>query len=198
MTQQYGFELIKETTILEINSKAKVFRHIKTGAEIVSLENDDENKCFGITFVTPPPDDTGLPHIMEHSVLCGSRKYPSKDPFFELVKGSLATFINAMTFSDKTVYPVASQNTKDFYNLVDVYLDAVFHPNITPDTLKQEGWHYDMESADGEMEYKGVVFNEMKGFYSSPDQVLYLETGTSLFPDNLYGANSGGNPQAIP
>lgn len=198
MTQQYGFELIKETTIPEINSKAKVFRHIKTGAEIVSLENDDENKCFGITFVTPPPDDTGLPHIMEHSVLCGSRKYPSKDPFFELVKGSLATFINAMTFSDKTVYPVASQNTKDFYNLVDVYLDAVFHPNITPDTLKQEGWHYDMESADGEMEYKGVVFNEMKGFYSSPDQVLYLETGTSLFPDNLYGANSGGNPQAIP
>lgn len=198
MAQQYGFELIRETEIPEINSKAKIFRHIKTGAEIVSLENDDENKCFGITFVTPPPDDTGLPHILEHSVLCGSRKYPSKDPFFELVKGSLATFINAMTFADKTVYPVASQNTKDFYNLVDVYLDAVFHPNITPDTLKQEGWHYDMESPDGEMVYKGVVFNEMKGFYSSPDQVLYLETGTSLFPDNLYGANSGGNPQAIP
>ncbi len=198
MTQLYGFELVKETNIPEINSNVRVFRHIKTGAEVLSLENNDENKCFGITFTTPPPDDTGLPHIMEHSVLCGSRKYPSKDPFFELVKGSLATFINAMTFSDKTVYPVASQNTKDFYNLVDVYLDAVFHPNITPDTLKQEGWHYDLESPEGEMIYKGVVFNEMKGFYSSPDQVLYLETGTSLFPDNLYGANSGGNPQVIP
>ncbi len=198
MTPLHGFELIKETHIAEINSNARIYRHIKTGAELLSLENNDENKCFGITFTTPPPDDTGLPHILEHSVLCGSRKYPTKDPFFELIKGSLATFINALTFADKTVYPVASQNTKDFYNLVDVYLDSVFHPTMTPDTLKQEGWHYELESADAEMIYKGVVFNEMKGFYSSPDQVLYLETGASLFPDNLYGANSGGNPRSIP
>jgi presequence protease len=193
-----AFELVREEYISEINSKAKLYRHVGTGAELLSIENDDENKCFGVTFTTPPPDSTGLPHIMEHSVLCGSRKYPVKEPFIELVKGSLATFINAMTFPDKTVYPVASTNTKDFYNLVDVYLDSVFFPNITPETLQQEGWHYELESADAPLSYKGVVFNEMKGNYSSPDFVLDWTSRQSLYPDNAYGLDYAGDPRHIP
>jgi Zn-dependent M16 (insulinase) family peptidase len=194
----HGFELIKEETIAEINSVAMLYRHIKTGAELLSLVNDDDNKAFAITFATPPDDSTGLPHILEHSVLCGSRKYPTKEPFVDLLKGSLATFINAMTFSDKTMYPVASQNLKDFYNLVDVYLDAVFFPRITPEVLMQEGWHFEIESPDQPLEYSGVVFNEMKGAYSSADDALDNAIHSALFPDTIYGLDSGGDPAAIP
>jgi len=195
---KHGFELIREQEIPELNTMAHIWRHIKTGAEYLSLENDDENKVFGITFRTPPPDSTGLPHILEHSVLSGSRKYPLKDPFIELAKGSLNTFINAFTDSDNTSYPVASQNVKDLYNLADVYLDAVFYPLITPNTLKQEGWHYELEDADDPLTFKGIVFNEMKGAYSSPDSLSYRQSRISLFPDTPYGRDSGGDPAAIP
>ncbi len=193
-----GFELITEQMVSDINTKARFYRHIKTGAEVLSLENDDENKTFGVTFRTPPEDSTGLPHIMEHSVLCGSRKYPLKEPFVELLKGSLKTFLNAFTYPDRTCYPVASQNTQDFYNLIDVYLDAVFHPRITPEILQQEGWHYELENLDDPLIYKGVVFNEMKGAYSSPDGVLGRYVKQALFPDNTYGVDSGGDPKDIP
>lgn len=195
---QHGFELVKDTFIPELNSKARLYRHVQTGAELLSMENDDENKCFGITFRTLPDDSTGLPHILEHSVLDGSRKYPVKSPLIELVKGSLQTFINAMTYPDKTTYPVASQNLRDFYNLVDVYLDTVFHPLFGPQTLQQEGWHYELESLDDPLIYKGVVFNEMKGAYSDADDVLRNHIQNSLFPDNLYKVDSGGNPAVIP
>lgn len=194
----HGFELIKEQFIKELNTNARLFRHVKTGARLLSLENQDENKVFGITFRTPPPDSTGLPHIMEHSVLCGSRRYPVKEPFVELLKGSLKTFLNAFTFPDFTGYPVASQNLKDFYNLIEVYLDAVFYPLLAPHTLQQEGWHYELESSDAPLTYKGVVFNEMKGAYSSPDNLLYKRVKEALFPDNAYGVDSGGDPQYIP
>ena len=147
MSYSDAFELVRDEHIAEVNSQAKLYRHKKTGAEVLSLVNDDENKVFGITFKTPPEDSTGIAHILEHSVLCGSRKYPVKKPFVELIKGSLNTFLNAMTFPDKTAYPVASQNLQDFYNLVDVYLDAVFFPLITEDTFRQEGWHYELEDS---------------------------------------------------
>jgi Zn-dependent M16 (insulinase) family peptidase len=198
MTIEHGFELIREETIQEINTVARVYRHVKTGAELLSLSNDDENKVFGITFRTPPPDSTGIAHILEHSVLGGSRKYPLKEPFVQLVKGSLKTFLNAMTYPDRTVYPVASTNLQDFYNLVDVYLDAVLNPLITPHHLDQEGWHYELERVDAPLKYKGVVFNEMKGAYSSPDNVLYRTSQQALFPDNGYGLDSGGDPAVIP
>ncbi len=194
----YGFELIKEADIAELNTHAKYFRHVPTGAELLSLENDDENKCFGINFRTPPKDSTGIAHIMEHSVLCGSRKFPLKDPFIELAKGSLNTFLNAFTYPDKTCYPIASTNLQDFYNLVDVYLDAVFHPLIPPETLQQEGWHYELEDAAAPLTFKGIVFNEMKGVYSSPDSLLGRYSRTTLYPDNTYGVDSGGDPQHIP
>src|SRR5258706_10705069 len=192
------FTLQQEKTIPEINATAKLFVHDKTGARLLSLVNDDENKCFGINFRTPPSDSTGVAHILEHSVLCGSRKYPSKEPFVELIKGSLNTFLNAFTEPDKTSYPVASQNVQDFYNLIDVYLDAVFFPRITPQTLEQEGWHYEIEALDQPLAYKGVVFNEMKGAYSSPDRVLHVQSQQSLFPENTYGLDSGGSPKHIP
>ena len=198
MTVVHGFELIGEQALPEANSTARRYRHVLTGADLLSLVNDDENKVFGIAFRTPPPDSTGLPHILEHSVLCGSRKYPVKDPFIQLAKGSLNTFLNAMTYSDKTVYPTASQNLQDFYNLVDVYLDAVFHPRITPDVLKQEGWHYELGAPGAPLSYKGVVFNEMKGVYSSPDALLGMLSTESLFPDNEYGLDAGGDPRRIP
>jgi len=198
MTIVNGFELIGERALPEANSTALFYRHAKTGAKLLSLVNDDENKVFGVAFRTPPRDSTGLPHILEHSVLCGSRKYPVKDPFIQLAKGSLNTFLNAMTYNDKTVYPTASQNLQDFYNLVDVYLDAVFHPRITPDVLKQEGWHYELDAPDAPITYKGVVFNEMKGAYSSPDALLNKLSAESLFPDNEYGLDSGGDPRHIP
>ncbi len=198
MTIMHGFELVREQEIPELKTRARLFRHGKTGAELLSLENDDENKVFGITFRTPPKDSTGAPHILEHSVLCGSRKYPVKEPFVELVKGSLNTFVNAFTFPDKTSYPVASTNLQDFYNLIDVYLDAVFYPLITPLTLAQEGWHYELDAVDSPLIYKGVVYNEMKGAYSSPDNVLGRHSQQSLYPDTTYGCDSGGDPEKIP
>ena len=198
MSIQHGFELMSEERIEEINTVARRYRHVKTGADLLSLSNDDENKVFGITFRTPPPDSTGIAHILEHSVLGGSKKYPLKEPFVQLVKGSLKTFLNAMTYPDRTVYPVASTNLQDFYNLVDVYLDAVLHPLITPHHLDQEGWHFELESVDAPLAYKGVVFNEMKGAYSSPDNVLYRASQQALFPDTAYGLDSGGDPTVIP
>ena len=198
MSLHPAFELLRDETISEINSQAQLFRHRKTGAEVLSLVNDDENKVFGITFRTPPGDSTGIAHILEHSVLCGSEKYPVKKPFVELLKGSMHTFLNAMTFPDKTAYPVASQNLKDFYNLVDVYLDAVLFPLISRDTFEQEGWHYELESPEGPLVYKGVVFNEMKGVYSSPDSVMHTLSQNTLYPDTTYGKSSGGDPKAIP
>lgn len=194
----YGFELVEERPIPEINSQARLYRHVQTGARLLSLENDDENKVFGVAFATPPEDSTGLPHILEHSVLCGSHTYPVKEPFKELRKGSLNTFLNAFTWPDKTVYPVASQNLADFYNLIGVYLDAVFKPFITPETLQTQGWHYEMEGPDRPLSYKGVVFNEMKGVYSAPDALIGRYSQQTLFPDTVYGLDSGGDPAVIP
>ena len=193
-----NFELLRTETIEELNTQASIYRHIPTGAEILSMKNDDENKCFGISFRTPPSDSTGVPHILEHTVLCGSEKYPVKDPFVQLLKGALQTFLNAFTYPDKTCYPVASQNLQDFHNLVDVYLDAVFHPRITPDFFMQEGWHFELESPEEPLRYKGVVYNEMKGVYSSADSLLMEYSQQSLFPDTTYGKNSGGDPAVIP
>ena len=198
MAQFYGFELIKKQIIKEVDSEALLYKHTKTGAELLSIVNEDENKVFGITFRTPSTDSTGVPHILEHSVLCGSRKYPVKEPFVELLKGSLQTFLNAFTYPDKTCYPVASQNLKDFYNLVDVYLDAVFYPRISPMIFQQEGWHYEIENADDPLTIKGVVYNEMKGAYSSPDNILARYSQQSLFPDVTYSMESGGDPKEIP
>ena len=198
MADLHGFTLLEERDVPEINSKALLYKHDKTGAELLSIINDDENKCFVTGFATLPSDSTGVAHIMEHSVLAGSRKYPVKEPFVELLKSSLATFINAMTGSDKTYYPVASTNTQDFYNLVDVYMDAIYHPNISAETLKQEGWHYEIDSLDEPLTYKGVVFNEMKGAYSSPMGVLGRYTQQAISPDTIYGHDSGGDPTAIP
>jgi len=193
-----SFELIKEADVTELNIHVKWYRHTKTGAQLLSVINDDENKSFGITFRTPPTDSTGLPHIMEHSVLCGSRKYPLKEPFVELAKGSLNTFLNAFTYPDRTCYPVASQNLQDFYNLIDVYLDAVFYPRITPDILQQEGWHYELQDKNDPLIYKGVVFNEMKGAYSSPEGMMGRYIRQALYPDTPYGVDSGGDPTVMP
>ncbi|MBI9081532.1 MAG: insulinase family protein [Pseudodesulfovibrio sp.] len=194
----HGFTKVRELEIKEMAAIAHVYHHDKTGARVLSIVNDDENKVFGISFRTPPEDSTGVAHILEHSVLCGSEKYPVREPFVELLKGSLQTFLNALTFPDKTCYPVASANRQDFYNLVDVYLDAVFYPRLTENTLKQEGWHFEMEALDKPMSYKGVVYNEMKGAYSSPESLLYDYIQQSLFPDTTYGIDSGGDPAVIP
>ena len=198
MTIIHGFEQIAAKNIPELQTKAELFRHLETGAQLLSSINSDENKVFGITFRTPPTDSTGVAHILEHSVLCGSRKYPIKEPFVELMKGSLQTFLNAFTYPDKTCYPVASQNLQDFYNLIDVYLDAVLYPRLTPFVLQQEGWHLELEDLDDPLLYKGVVFNEMKGAYSSPERVLGECSQQSLFPGHTYGLDSGGHPQDIP
>ena len=194
------YELRKEETLPEVDGKGYVYRHIKTGARIMVIQNEDTNKVFAIGFRTPPANSKGIQHIIEHTVLCGSKKYPAKDPFVELAKGSLNTFLNAMTYSDKTVYPVASCNDKDFRNLMDVYLDAVFHPNIydREEIFKQEGWHYEMTDPDSELIYNGVVYNEMKGVYSSPDSVISRSIGKHLFPDSVYRHDSGGDPKDIP
>ncbi len=194
------YEVVFEREVKDLNSIAYLLKHKKTGARVFILSNDDDNKVFYIGFRTPPWNDTGVAHIMEHSVLCGSEKYPLKDPFVELVKGSLNTFLNAMTYPDKTVYPVASRNDKDFQNLMDVYLDAVFHPNIYrhPEILKQEGWSYKIENAEDPIIYNGVVYNEMKGAFSSPEGVLEREIMHSLYPDTTYGVESGGDPACIP
>ncbi|KAH9656120.1 presequence protease 2 [Citrus sinensis] len=200
VAEKLGFEKVLEEFIGECKSKAVLFKHKKTGAEVMSVSNDDENKVFGIVFRTPPKDSTGIPHILEHSVLCGSRKYPLKEPFVELLKGSLNTFLNAFTYPDRTCYPVASTNTKDFYNLVDVYLDAVFFPKCVEDfqTFQQEGWHFELDNPSEDITYKGVVFNEMKGVYSQPDNILGRAAQQALFPDNAYGVDSGGDPKVIP
>ncbi|MBQ3544031.1 MAG: insulinase family protein [Lachnospiraceae bacterium] len=194
----YTLQEVKELN--DINSKGYVLKHNKSGARIILIENDDNNKTFSIGFRTPPDDDTGVAHITEHSVLCGSKKFPVKDPFMELVKGSLNTFLNAMTYPDKTVYPVASTNDKDFMNLVNVYMDAVFYPNIytRPEIFYQEGVTYSLESEEDELTYNGVVYNEMKGAFSSPDDVLDRVIAESLYPDVCYGVESGGNPDYIP
>ncbi|MGE5677015.1 MAG: insulinase family protein, partial [Pseudomonadota bacterium] len=196
----HGFRLISEKEVAETNSRVRLFLHDKSGARLFHMENDDDNKVFSVAFRTPPHNSTGVPHILEHSVLCGSRKYPTKEPFVELVKGSLNTFLNAFTFGDKTMYPVASRNDKDFENLMDVYLDSVFHPNIYkhPEILKQEGWHYEINSPEEELKYKGVVYNEMKGAFSSPESVLSRKLQETLFPDTPYGYESGGDPEVIP
>ena len=193
-----SFTLIEERPVPEIDSIARLYRHDATGARLLSIANKDENKAFGITFRTPPSRSDGVAHIMEHSVLCGSEKYPVKEPFVELMKGSLNTFLNAFTYPDKTVYPVASTNKKDFYNLVDVYMDAVLKPRITEDTFRQEGWHYEVDAETGALAYKGVVFNEMKGAYSDPDDFHDDQCRRSLFPDTAYGLDSGGDPAVIP
>ena len=198
MSLQHGFELIRETFVDEYNLKVLMYRHQATGAELVSVACDDENKVFGITFRTPPEDSTGVAHILEHSVLCGSRKYPLKEPFVELLKGSLQTFLNAFTYPDKTCYPVASQNLQDFYNLIDVYMDAVLHPLLDRHTFEQEAWHYELNSASAPLVYKGVVFNEMKGVYASADNLLEIHSQRSLFPDITYGHDYGGDPRHIP
>ncbi|KGM95007.1 peptidase M16 [Clostridium novyi A str. 4552] len=198
--EYHGFKFIEEKEVKDINSKVRIFYHEKSGAKLLNLENDDDNKVFAIGFRTPPSDSTGVPHIMEHSVLCGSRKFPIKDPFVELAKGSLNTFLNAMTFPDKTIYPVASRNEKDFFNLMDVYLDAVFYPNIYkyPEIFMQEGWHYELDNKEDEITYKGVVYNEMKGAFSSPEDILFRKIQETLFPDTTYGVESGGDPEVIP
>lgn len=195
-----AYELVEERDLKDLNSKGYLFRHKKSGARISAISNDDENKVFYIGFRTPPADSTGVAHIVEHTVLCGSDKFPAKDPFVELVKGSLNTFLNAMTYPDKTVYPVASCNDKDFQNLMDVYMDAVLHPNIykREEIFKQEGWHYELEDKDAPVTINGVVYNEMKGAFSSPEGVLEREILNSLYPDNAYGNESGGDPQYIP
>jgi hypothetical protein len=198
MTARDKFELIFEKQIRELKGAARFYRHIATGAELLSIINEDDNKVFGICFRTPPPDSSGVAHILEHSVLCGSRKYPVREPFVELIKGSLKTFLNAFTYPDKTCYPVASQNAQDFYNLVDVYLDAVFYPRLTPFVFRQEGWHYELNEPQAPLEIKGVVYNEMKGVYSSPDSLLTELSQQSLFPDTTYGLDSGGDPRVIP
>jgi presequence protease len=198
MSEVPGYTLVRDEMIEELQTRARLYRHPASGAEILSLENDDENKSFGITFRTPPSDSTGIAHILEHAVLCGSRKYPVKDPFFVLVKSSVNTFLNAMTYPDKTTYPVASTNLKDFYNLVDVYLDAVFFPRLTPDVLRQEGWHIALDTAESAPQLRGVVYNEMKGAYSSADSLAYRYSQQSLFPATTYGHASGGDPLAIP
>lgn len=195
-----AYRVVEHKTIEEMQSEGIVLEHKKTKARLFLVSNDDENKVFCIGFRTPPDNDCGLPHILEHSVLCGSDKFPLKDPFVELVKGSLNTFLNAMTYPDKTVYPVASCNDKDFQNLMDVYMDAVLHPNIYKEEkiFRQEGWHYELESKDAPLIYNGVVYNEMKGAYSSPESLLDSVTQKTLFPDTCYGKDSGGDPVHIP
>lgn len=198
--QLTAYEVLKKEEIPELEATGYLVRHKKTKARVALLSCKDENKVFQIGFRTPPSDSTGVPHIMEHSVLCGSKDFPVKDPFVELAKGSLNTFLNAMTYPDKTVYPVASCNDQDFQNLMHVYLDAVFHPNIYKEEkiFCQEGWHYELEEEEGPLIYNGVVYNEMKGAFSSPEDMLDREIMTTLYPDTPYFHESGGDPEHIP
>ncbi|GFI36230.1 hypothetical protein IMSAGC015_00389 [Lachnospiraceae bacterium] len=200
ITDVSGYKLLKEEVLEGIKAKGWLLRHKKSGARVVYIENDDPNKVFSIAFRTPPSDSTGVPHIMEHSVLCGSKNFPAKDPFVELVKGSLNTFLNAMTYPDKTVYPVASCNDKDFQNLMHVYMDAVLYPNIYvhDEIFRQEGWSYQLDSVEDKLTYNGVVYNEMKGAFSSPEGVLDRVVLNTLFPDTSYANESGGDPEVIP
>ncbi|WP_312113423.1 insulinase family protein [Brevibacillus reuszeri] len=198
--QLKGYQVLEERYIDEMESDGVLLEHIQSGAKVVMLSNNDDNKVFTIGFRTPPPDDTGVAHILEHSVLCGSKKFPAKDTFVELAKGSLHTFLNAFTFPDKTIYPIASRNDQDFQNLMDVYLDAVLNPNVyqKEEIFLQEGWHHVLESTDADLYYNGVVYNEMKGAFSNPDSIMRRELMNSLFPDSVYSNESGGLPQAIP
>jgi presequence protease len=198
MTLLHGFKLVRDEFVDEIQSSARLYIHEQSGAELLSVSNHDENKVFGITFRTPPWDSTGVAHILEHSVLCGSRKFPVKEPFVELLKGSLQTFLNAFTYPDKTCYPVASQNLQDFYNLIDIYMDATLYPLLDKHTFEQEAWHYEMNGPDENPIYKGVVFNEMKGVYASADALLAEHSQRLLFPDTTYGIDYGGDPRHIP
>lgn len=195
-----GYTLVSDEYLSDVDSVGLVFRHDKSGARVCVVSNDDENKVFSIAFRTPPIDDTGVAHIIEHTVLCGSEKYPSRDPFMQLAKGSLNTFLNAMTYPDKTIYPVASCNDHDFENLMAVYMDAVFKPNIYKykEIFMQEGWHYELDSPNDELKINGIVYSEMKGVLSSPDSLLYDEISKALFPDSVYGRSSGGDPDMIP
>ena len=199
-TNGRAYEMIQQEELKGIRSRGCLLRHKRSGARVLLIENDDDNKVFSIGFRTPPKDSTGVPHIMEHSVLCGSKNFPAKDPFVELVKGSLNTFLNAMTYPDKTVYPVASCNDKDFQNLMHVYMDAVLYPNIYQheEIFRQEGWSYKLDSPEGELQYNGVVYNEMKGAFSSPESVLDRVILNTLFPDTSYANESGGDPEYIP
>ncbi|MDN6291432.1 MAG: insulinase family protein [Tetragenococcus koreensis] len=194
------FKKIESKDLKDIQSIGHLYTHEETGAKVLYLENDDSNKAFTIAFKTPPYNDNGITHILEHSVLNGSKKYPSKEPFVELIKGSLNTFVNAMTFSDKTIYPVASTNQKDFRHLMGVYLDAVFQPAFIndPQILAQEGWHYHLEDAEDDLIYKGVVYNEMKGATASPERQLHQAVTAHLYPDSVYEYESGGDPKVIP
>ena len=195
-----AYEIIKEEELADIASRGILLKHKKSGAHVALIINDDNNKVFDIAFRTPPKDSTGVAHIIEHTVLCGSKKFPLKDPFVELAKGSLNTFLNAMTYPDKTMYPVASCNDADFKNLMEVYLDSVFYPNIYENRriFEQEGWHYHLENKDDRLKHNGVVYNEMKGVYSSADAVLESTVLSNLFPDTTYGLESGGDPEVIP
>jgi Zn-dependent M16 (insulinase) family peptidase len=195
-----GFRVQRVTDVPELGARARVFEHVKSGAQLLYLSSSDDNKVFAITFRTPPTDDTGVPHILEHAVLCGSKHFPTKEPFADLLKGSLQTFLNAFTANDRTMYPVASRNDKDFLNLVHVYLDAVFYPRLetVPEIMMQEGWHYEVDPKTGELSYNGIVYNEMKGALSSPQRLLSQTIEQSLFPNGTYGHSSGGDPQAIP
>ena len=198
MKPKHGFAILRTIEIPELGSTCRQYKHVESGAELVSVSNTDENKVFGITFGTPPRDSTGIAHILEHSVLCGSRKYPIKEPFVELLKGSLSTFLNAFTYPDKTCFPVASQNTRDLYNLADVYMDAVLYPLIDEWTFKQEAWHYELRERKEPLRRTGVVYNEMRGVYSSPESLLREYSQHQLFPDSIYGNDSGGDPKIIP
>ncbi|MFO7659833.1 MAG: insulinase family protein, partial [Candidatus Cloacimonadaceae bacterium] len=199
-TLNRNYKLIKQKKVTEINSEVFVYEHIKTGARLLYIKNDDVNKVFSISFKTPPEDSTGCPHILEHSVLNGSKNFPAKNTFTELMKGSMKTFLNAFTSSDKTSYPIASTNDQDFYNLMNVYLDAALYPNIynSPDVLKQEGWHHELFDKEAEIVYRGVVYNEMKGAFSTPETILYRKNEQTQFPDTPYGFESGGDPEVIP
>ncbi len=197
---RHGFVPVRTKRLAELDATLHEMSHVKTGASLIYLERKDENKTFAIAFPTPPKDDTGVFHIIEHSVLCGSAKYPLKDPFAELLKSSLNTFLNAITYEDRTVYPVSSRCEKDFINLTDVYLDAVFAPKLLENPLifAQEGWHYEYDRESDSLSYNGVVYNEMKGAYSSPDELSALALNRSLYSDSIYCRDSGGSPDAIP
>ena len=199
-TENFGFKLIRTEAIEEVNATLYEMEHIKSGANLIYLDRDDENKTFAIGFPTLPKNDTGVFHIIEHSVLCGSDKYPLRDPFAELLKSSLNTFLNAVTYEDRTVYPVSSRCEKDFLNLVDVYLDAVFSPNMlkNPSIFMQEGWHYEYDEETNRLSYNGVVYNEMKGAYSSADEIGGVALNRAIFGENPYGKDSGGDPTSIP
>ena len=194
----FGFELTCDQEVPELNGRARIWLHAQSGAELLSIENDDENKAFGIVFRTPPPDATGLPHILEHSALNGSRKYPVKSPLDQALKGSLATWVNALTFPDKTGYIVSSQNTRDLYDLADVFLDAVFYPLLRPQTFRQEGWHYELDTIDSPLALNGRVLNEQRGNFAAPARLIEHHSQIPLFPDTPYGVNRGGDPVEIP